>query len=98
MTLPVRIRREAELDLTEAFQWYEERREGLGADFLLCVQAALEVISRQPAIHPIVHRQVRRALIRRFPYGVFYLADNDRVTVIAVMHAMRNPTRWKDRA
>lgn len=97
MRLPVLIRRDAEEDLTEAFRWYEERREGLGGEFLLCIDAVLESISRHPSFYSVVHRQVHRALVRRFPYGVFYLTEDNRVVVVAVMHAKRAPSKWKDR-
>ena len=61
------IRPEAEADLTDAFDWYEERVQGLGAEFLLCVDAVFSAIVRNPQQYPRVHRAVRRALARRFP-------------------------------
>ena len=45
-----------------------------------------------------VHRHVRRALIRRFPYGIYYAVDEELIEVIAVFHAKRDPKRWQDRA
>jgi plasmid stabilization system protein ParE len=63
---------EAELDITEAYVWYESRRVGLGAEFLNAVDASMERIRRQPAIYARVHEEYRRALIRRFPYAIFF--------------------------
>ena len=91
------IRPEAEAELTAAFDWYEERVAGLGDDFLLHVEAVLQALLRAPRQFPHVHRSVRRALLRRFPYAVFYVEDEERVVVLSVFHAKRNPRQWQDR-
>lgn len=91
------IRPEAEAEMTEAFEWYEDRSSGLGCEFLLCVDAVFSSILRTPQEFPRVHRIVRRALIRRFPYEVFFVEDNDRLVVLSVFHAKRNPKRWQER-
>lgn len=91
------IRQEAERDLAEAHDWYESKVTGLGSDFLLRVDAALSSILRTPKTYPLVHKEVRRALTRRFPYGVFYLVEEARIVVIAVMHARRDPEAWRRR-
>jgi plasmid stabilization system protein ParE len=91
------VRPEAEAEMTDAFDWYEERVPGLGSDFLLCVDAAFSAILRSPQQFPPVHKTVRRALIRRFPYEVFFVEDDKRVVVLSVFHAKRNPKRWRER-
>ena len=97
MTLRLVFRAEAEADVADAYAWYEEQSRGLGSHFLLCVEATLSQIKRHPAASPIVHRQIRRALLRRFPYGVFFLLEDTRIVVLAVFHAKRRPTLWKKR-
>ena len=92
------IRPEAEADIQDAFLWYEQQRNGLGNDFLLCVEEALSIIRRNPEMYPRVHKNVYRSLIRRFPYGVFYIIEEDRIVILAVFHAKRNPKQWKDLA
>jgi plasmid stabilization system protein ParE len=92
------IRPEAEAELADAYDWYEERVSGLGSEFLLCVDAALNALQRSPEQFPRVYRTVRRALTRRFPYEIFFVEDPERVVVLSVFHAKRNPMRWKDRA
>ncbi len=92
------IRPEAEADIQDAFLWYEQQRNGLGNDFLLCVEEALSMIRRTPEMYPRVHKNVYRSLIRRFPYGVFYIIEEDRIVILAVFHAKRNPKQWKDLA
>lgn len=97
MSPPVTIRPEAEADLADAFGWYEGCREGLGSEFLLSVEAALDSIQRFPQSYPVVHKQIRRALLRRFPYGVFYLAEDQAIVVLAAFHASHDPVRWQER-
>jgi plasmid stabilization system protein ParE len=89
---------EAELDIAEAYVWYEGRRTGLGEDFLTSVDACLESIRRKPEVYPVVHETYRRSLIRRFPYAIFYeYAAGEAVTVYAVFHTSRNPAKWRER-
>jgi plasmid stabilization system protein ParE len=89
------IRPEAEADLAQAKLWYERRREGLGADFLLCVDEALQRVCRNPQIYPLVHKDVRRAFVRRFPYGIFYRVVKQRVVILGVVHGRRHPRHWQ---
>lgn len=91
------VRSEAEAEMAEAFDWYEDRVPGLGSEFLLCVDAVFSAILRSPQQYPRVHRGVRRVLVRRFPYEVFFVEDDERVAVLSVFHAKRNPKRWQER-
>jgi len=88
---------EAEEDLADAYAWYESRRSGLGEEFLTCVDACIEAISRTPDMHPTVHENYRRGLVRRFPYAVFYEHGEGTVTVYCVFHTSRNPHKWRQR-
>ena len=97
MNQPIQVRPEAEDDLAEAALWYEAQRLGLGRRFLDEVEAVFAAIAERPLRFPPLHRQTRRALLHRFPYGVYYLAEADRIVVVAVMHARRHPRRWRER-
>jgi toxin ParE1/3/4 len=88
------FRPEAESDIAAAYGWYEGRATGLGEEFLRALDVAVASILRNPMAHPEKHRGVRRALLRRFPYGLFYLADDQQITVLACLHARRSPRRW----
>lgn len=88
---------EAKADLTEAFDWYESQRRGLGSEYLAEVASVLEDIERSPEAYAIVQGQTRRALVHRFPYAVFYVVDPELVAVTAVMHGRRDPRRWQER-
>ena len=86
---------EAEQDIAEAYVWYENRRTGLGEEFMSCVDACIEAIRRMPEMHPRVHEDYRRGLVRRFPYAVFYEHVNGTVTVYCVFHTSRDPEKWR---
>ena len=88
---------EVELDLAEAYSWYEKRRPGLGEEFLSSVDACLESILRHPEMHTFVHETYRRALIRRFPFAIFYDYAGAKVTVYALFHTSRDPQKWRQR-
>lgn len=88
---------EAEVDIAEAYVWYEGRRDGLGEEFLSSVDACLESIRRRPQMYPIVHEGYRRSLIRRFPYAVFHEPSEAAVTIYAVFHTSRDPDKWRQR-
>ena len=92
------VRPAAEAEISEAFRWYEDKDEGLGSEFMRALDATLSAIQRAPAGYALIHRQVRRAMLRRFPYGVFYLYESEKIVVIAVFHASRGPKQWQDRA
>jgi plasmid stabilization system protein ParE len=88
---------EASIDVEEAYAWYESRHAGLGEQFLSCVDARIQQICRSPEIHPMVHEECRRAMVRRFPYAVFYEYVGDEVTVYCIFHTSRDPEKWRDR-
>ena len=87
----------AEQDLADAIDWYEEQHPGLGNEFLLSVDATFSNIRRNPEQYPVMYRGLRRALVRRFPFSVFYLVESPQITVLAVFHVRRNPKEWKSR-
>jgi plasmid stabilization system protein ParE len=88
---------DAESDLNQAYHWYEEKRQGLGEDFFLSVDAAFASIHRQPESYQKVYKQARKSLIRRFPYVVLYTFENDIIAIIGVFHVKRNPKAWQSR-
>ena len=88
---------EAETELDEAFTWYEGRAAGLGSEFLRAVRAAFALIRRNPEQFPRVRDEVRRALVRRFPYAVYYVPETEQISVLAVIHTRRHPRRWQSR-
>jgi plasmid stabilization system protein ParE len=94
---PVLIRPAAAADIEEAFDWYEGQRSGLGLEFRAELEAAIGRLATNPQLYQVIHRETRRALLRRFPYGVFYRVYPQAIIVVAVMHGRRTPTRWQSR-
>ena len=92
------IRPEAAFEMNAAFDWYERQRTGLGFEFLRALDAALSAIAREPLLCREIRPGFRRALLRRFPYGVFFGTSEVAVTVLAVLHHRRSPRRWPRRA
>lgn len=98
MTYQVIVRPEAAHEIQEAFDWYEGRSEGLGLEFLRVADACLSGVQRNPTSYQIVHEQARRALLRKFPYALFYLISEDAIIVVACFHIKRSPADWQRRA
>ncbi|MBC7909470.1 MAG: type II toxin-antitoxin system RelE/ParE family toxin [Pyrinomonadaceae bacterium] len=97
MTYQIIVRPEAAREIQDAFDWYEEKSEGLGLEFLRAADACLAGIKRSPLASPIVHEQIRRALLRRFPYALFYLVQAESIIVLACFHVKRHPVDWMRR-
>jgi plasmid stabilization system protein ParE len=98
MSLPVVLRAEAQAKFDEAFNWYESRRVGIGLSFAAEVQAVLDRIASNPQMHGVVLGDVRKAVVRRFPYCLFYRSHANRIEVIAVFHTSRDPSVWQARS
>ena len=88
---------EAELDAAQAYIWYEEQELGLGEEFLRCVDACIQSIRRNPETYQVAHENYRRAVVRRFPYVVFYEPSDTTVIVYAVFHCSQDPKKWRSR-
>ena len=84
-------------ELIDAQDWYEDEAPGLGRRFRAEVNAALERMSAHPLQFPALFKNVRRALLRRFPYMLFFVIEDDTLLVIACFHASRDPRRWQQR-
>ncbi len=80
-------------DLQEAKKWYNEKREDLGEEFKKAVNAEIEHIKRHPEHYQRIYKDLRQALLTRFPYAIFYSIESskDRVVIFAVLHTRRNP-------
>jgi len=91
------IIRQAEVETRAAAQRYESESAGLGVAFLEVVGKTLGFIEENPLQFPVVYRDVRRALLRRFPYGIFFRIRPTQIRITAIMHLARDPSRWQRR-
>jgi hypothetical protein len=97
MKLSLVIRKEAEADMASAFEYYQACREGLGHEFILCVEAALSLIHRQPSKYRKIYKVIMKMTVHRFPYAIYFFKHQSTIVVIAVMHIRRDPSSWQGR-
>ena len=95
MAVELIVVHEALQDLQQAYDWFEVCRVGLGEDFLTYVDACVQNICRMPELYPKVHEDYRRALVRRFPYAVFYEFTSGQVIIYSIFHTSQNPKKWR---
>lgn len=92
-----RLHPDAEEELSEAIRCYEDVEPGLGQDFAVEIYSAVQRAVANPRAWTVLDGEVRRSLVRRFPYGVLYAEDDGGILVVAVMHLHREPGYWKGR-
>ena len=96
---PAIFTRPARAELIDAQDWYENEVPGLGWRFRAAVEAVIELVSTNPRQFSVVHKSIRRALLRRFPYALMFVIEADEsLTVIACFHGSRDPAHWRKRA
>ena len=91
------VRRQAQLDVEEAALWYERKRVGLGFRLIGEIDAVLRRIESAPLQFPKNAPDVRRGLLRKFPYSIYFLIGDQAIEVIAVLHQHRHPETWRTR-
>ena len=97
MKLPLVFHPEIEDDLIESQLYYSDKTPGLAKDFVREVRKAQKAIAANPKMHQIIWKTVRRSLVNRFPFGLFYRIHKDRIEVLAVYHHSRDPAGWQSR-
>nr|MBF0222733.1 type II toxin-antitoxin system RelE/ParE family toxin [Desulfobulbaceae bacterium] len=85
----------AEQEFFEAINYYEEKENSLGYDFAVEVYSTIERIISFPNAWPLIDEDIRRALVRRFPFGILYHEEKGEIFILAVMNLHRNPGYWK---
>ena len=93
----IRFTPDADAELAEARQWYAHQRADLNIEFMERIDDALLQIVRNPHLYHVVYRTLRRAVVRRFPFAVFYEVTAGEIQVVAVFHSRRDPEIWKSR-
>jgi plasmid stabilization system protein ParE len=98
MSLPLRIHPEAEAEFADAIRWYERHGVELALDFVAAVDEGIAAIQQHPQRYPVVRGATRRFLVRRFPYGIFYVPAPNELRVTAIYHLARDPEGWQSRS
>ena len=102
MTKALRTHRLAESELTEAAQWYEAKRPGLGISLLDLIDKSVErlrsgVLPSSPVLRVSKAKGARRVLLKRFPYSIIFYERKDEIVIIAFAHSSRRPGYWRSR-
>jgi len=96
LPVSVRFRPEARPEAAETRRWYEQREPRLGEAFTADLARTIQSISERPSQFPRVHGEIRRGVLDRFPYAVYFRAVANEVIVLAV-HGRQDPSRWQRR-
>jgi hypothetical protein len=88
---------EAEEELLYAIDYYEECSPGLGTDFSFELYSSIKQIIAHPDAWAVLDGDIRRILLKRFPFGLLYTLIDDEIFILSVMHLRRNPDYWKQR-
>ena len=88
---------DAEAELIEAARYYESRVATLGTQFLAEASRAVGIILKSPKRWAVVDKDIRRYLMSRFPFGIYYRVFSDRLHILAFKHHSRHPDYWRDR-
>ena len=92
MTYLLHFLPEVEDDAVLAYHWYEGKVPGLGEEFLRTFYAGAVELARNPLLYPPLHRQFRRRLLRRFPYAIYFIIEEDgKIVVVGLFHCARDP-------
>lgn len=88
----------AEADIIEASFWYSFRRDGLEKDFFICVEATINLVTRNPLQFSKLNEEgVRKVNTQKFPYGIYYYVEGNEIMILAILHLKENPEKWKSR-
>jgi toxin ParE1/3/4 len=91
------VRPKAEIDIRRAYRWYEKELKGLGMRFLRELNEGFEKIAANPRHYAEIAGGMRRKLLNKFPYGVFFVFEDQEVRVLAVLQHAQSPNVWKSR-
>jgi toxin ParE1/3/4 len=80
-------------DLLAGVAWYEEKRRGLGFEFLNSIEQALSRIRDCPDLYRIIQSPIRRCLIRRFPFSIYFSDESNEIVIHAVFDNRMNPSK-----
>jgi plasmid stabilization system protein ParE len=93
----IRFLKLAQKELDDAVNYYNRESAGLGYEFLSEVFTTIDRIIEYPNAWQKFLKETRRCLLRRFPYGIVYIVEDDTLVIFAVAHTHRNPDYWIDR-
>ena len=94
--MKIKILHPAKVELSEAVEYYNSQRNGLGYQFILEISDVIERINQFPEAWQLLSKRTRRCRTNKFPYGVVYKVYSDHILIISIMHLSRKPNSWKN--
>ena len=88
----------AELDLKASVEFFEFQKPGLENEFIKEVDDVIKRIELNPKMFPKIRKVARRALLTRFPFGIYYVVKDDLINIFAVFHFSRDPKKLRKRS
>jgi len=98
MSLPITFHRAASEEFIEASVWYESKRLGLALEFMAEIDRCVSLASEHPLHFAVVREDIRSVAANRFPYSVYFRAEEHCIVILAVFHCSRDPAIWQARA
>ncbi|MFN2316347.1 MAG: type II toxin-antitoxin system RelE/ParE family toxin [Gemmatimonadales bacterium] len=92
------VRPIARAEIEAAFDWYLERSAAVASQFLDAIDGGLTRITEMPEAQAIIRGRLRRVLLHRFPYAIYYKVYPSRISVVGVIHGHRHPATWLSRS
>lgn len=93
--MKVHFSAKASKEMEAAAIWYEEQGRGLGSEFVRAIDVALAKITRTPMLYTIALDDIRRCLLKKFPFGIFFSIESEQILIVSIFHSRRNPKRLK---
>jgi plasmid stabilization system protein ParE len=93
----ISVGRAAQTDIRDALNWYNHIQTHLRVRLADDIDGLLDRLGQWPLQFPVILRDVRRAVLNRFPYALYFFIEPETVVVIAFLHTSRNPTLWQTR-
>ena len=99
MSYKVSVRPEAQIEFNQSLDWYEQRRIGLGQQYVESIDSAIHSISKSPELSALVHKDVRCKSVQKFPYQIYYrILNEETVEVLSIFHVRQHPSIWQSRS
>jgi toxin ParE1/3/4 len=95
--MPYRIHPEAEAEYQQAYEYYQKESSNLAEQYTKEILIGLQTIIDSPRTWPVIKFDVRRRLLRKFPFGILYMIDGESILILAFMHLRREPEYWQHR-
>lgn len=89
------VRRRAEKQAALARDWYDDQVDGLGDQFIGELEKAILKAHNNPFHYQLIHKKIQRVLLRRFPYALFFVTEEQRVVILAVLRQSESPKKWQ---